>query len=203
VRYSPQGVTIDLSYGSISTDNFIAALLRHSPIRAVTNKYPATAWRTGDDGAWWGRGWAVEGNLAIFDKDYNLTNPRPVQRPTLDKKRSKVVRTESGYEDFVTWRVAYKNMGADKNHDTNGWRASRYPDWRHDTLSTDEVVDLLKERGDAWRDLAAQCTNTYILSAVYRKHPSVVTTDTVNVFNSFSEFENWRRLDAKYSWSYK
>lgn len=62
---------------------------------------------------------------------------------------------------------------------------------------------MLRAGGDDWRDLAYGNTNSDILRCVYKAHPGVVEHEVVNAFTTFGEFDNYVKLDAKYSWAVK
>lgn len=201
ITYTPEGITVRAGYSSISTDNFIQALLGWSPVMVLGNRGPVCAWQInrGANG-YWTKGQLVQGGIAIFDKAFNLTNPRPYKRLTLDRVQSKEVRVKYGINDFMAWRKAYESMCPERPKHPD-WRSWRGPGWRPDHLSTNDVQELLTQRGDGWIELEFECTDQHILDCIYRKHPEIVRTEERDTFENLAEYDNWLKLDRKYGWA--
>lgn len=200
VYYSRGRIEVRTSYASISTDNFINSLLRRTPVRVIANQRPASAWWAENgyvDGA------LINGDRAIFDVNYKLQNPRDYEILTLDKTKSRELRGRYKYADFTAWRKAYETMGGSDVVPDYGWMSRRNPNYRPDAMRRDEVLQRLINGGDDWRELAASCTNEYVLDTIYRNHREVVQQKTGKRFATFAEFTNWRKLDLKYGWSMK
>lgn len=201
ITYTPEGVTVNAGYSSISTDNFIAALLGWSPVMVTGNRGPVCAWQINRNTAgYYSHGQLVQGGTAIFDKDFKLVNPKPIMRLTLDRTKSKAVRARYGIDDFVAWRKAFDAMCPDRPKHPD-WRSWRGPGWRPDTLSWREVTHALKERGDQWIDLEMLCTNQHIIDCIYRQHPEIVRVEERDVFENMVDYDNWLKLDSKYRWA--
>lgn len=203
ITYTPDGLRVDAGYPSPSTDKFIHALLRRSGCMVMTNRHRAVAWRINraeNNGSWYNHGQLFPDRVAIFDREFNLTNPLPTMRLSLNRKKTKEVRTATGFNDFVAWRKAYETMNPEARRHPDASRWYR-PEWRPDRLRLHEVTDLLKERGDAWIELAMACSDAHILDQVHRQHPEVVQADEVGPFANYTDFENWLKLDSKYGWA--
>lgn len=201
VIYRPEGVTVNATYGSISTDKFIMALLRHAFFAVLGNRGYPVAWQTNRTGQnYWSHGQLINGNAAIFDLNGNLTNPKPYQRPTLDRKRSKGVRDKYNVDEFRAWRKAYQSMCPEAriHPERRGW----YPEnWRPDRLGAADIINMLMDRGDAWIDLAMECSDQHIIDCIYKCHPEIVRTEERATFENMAEYDNWLKLDSKYGWA--
>lgn len=203
VTYTPEGIVVDARYSSVSTDNFIHALLGWSPVVVMGNRGYPTAWQINRNAAgYYSHGQLIEGGRAIFDKDFNLVNPKPYLRPTLDRTKTRLVRQQYGIDDFVAWRKAYDAMYPDRPKHPD-WRSWRGPGWRPDWLPRADIKHALLERGDAWIELEMLCTTDYIISSIYREHPEIVRTEQRDTFENMVEYENWLKLDSKYGWAVK
>lgn len=201
VTYTPEGITVDVRYSSISTDNFIQALLGWSPVLVMTNRGYPCAWRINrSTTGFYSHGQLINGSRAIFDKDFNLTNPRPYHRLTLDRAKSKAVRAKYGIDDFAAWRKAYEAMNPERPVHPD-WRSWRGPGWRPDRLSISDVQELLMQRGDGWVELEFECTTQHIIDSIYRQHPEIIHSEERATFENLGEFDNWLKLDSKYRWA--
>lgn len=195
VSYYEDGRVAVYLYGSVSTDNFVCALLRHCGTFIMGNKVDPVVWRR-DVGTWdLGFGQLVEGRTAWFDENYNLQNPRLITTYALHNGVSRKLRDEYGYSEFTAWRKAYEAMHGQPDF---GWRSRGTPKYRPDAMAHDWVIDALKQRGEVWKELSRSCSDEFILKCIYHRHPEVVATAQRESFNTLRDYENWRALDRKY-----
>lgn len=201
ITFSPDGrVDVDVSYQSISSEEFINACLRHSPWRFLVNRGRPTAWRKPDNstntGIYYPQGQYISGNFAVFNAEWGFLNPAPILVPGIDIKKANAVRKSYMYPNFTAWRKVYEAMNP--MVPVARWRS---PAWRENRLSAYEVTELLKAGQGKWVELSQKCDNDHILQCIYRTHPEVVKFDKRDHFTSINDWQNAYNLDRKYGWA--
>jgi hypothetical protein len=114
----------------------------------------------------------------------------------LDKKQTAALRKEMRYDKFKVWRAAYEAMNPYVPR--YSWHKGHE---RPNTMRSEAVEELLRDGPQSWIKLSKECTNDYILDAIYREHPQVVTFTTLERLEDTKQWTNICSLDHKYAWA--